>query len=206
VNKKPSRLTLPGPLSPANTKPPCKHPFSLYPLIPLRTPTSCPSPGGDPITPMEAGSLFRFAAASGRFTACEAKLTASQTSFLCNSYSHHCTWFPFFQTYSQKRAFLRPIGKRCFGTDSTGDLFSTSKRRSRGPVMAAKKAAEGNAYVLFELIAQVSYEGLTFRQKKTIVQYQLSFSVRIVGPFKIQKIQALCFSLYKKLHFYIFNF
>lgn len=88
-------------------------------------------------TPMEAGSLFRVAA-------------ASQAAFLCNSYSHHCPWFPLFRTCSQKRALIRPIGKRCYGTDSTGDFFSTSKRRSRGPVMAAKKAAQGNAFCSFE--------------------------------------------------------
>ncbi|KAJ3699150.1 hypothetical protein LUZ61_002855 [Rhynchospora tenuis] len=92
---------------------------------------------------MEAGSLLRFAAASGRFTPGEAKLAASQASFLCHSYSHRYTWLPFFQICSKKRAFPRPIGNRSFCTDSTGDFFSTSKRRSRGPVMAAKKVAEG---------------------------------------------------------------
>ncbi|BAF10207.1 isoleucine--tRNA ligase, chloroplastic/mitochondrial [Oryza sativa Japonica Group] len=43
------------------------------------------------------------------------------------------------------RRLAPPISRRPFGTESTSELFaaSTSKRRSRGPVMAAKKAAEG---------------------------------------------------------------
>lgn len=45
------------------------------------------------------------------------------------------------------RRLAPPISRRPFGTESTSELFaaSTSKRRSRGPVMAAKKAAEGES-------------------------------------------------------------
>ncbi|KAJ3695585.1 hypothetical protein LUZ60_000962 [Juncus effusus] len=78
---------------------------------------------------MEAGgSLLRFAAQSGRG---EAKLAS------VFSHSHRNSWMSSFQNRSGY-SLLKREARRCFCAD-----FSGSKRRSRGPVMAAKKAAEG---------------------------------------------------------------
>ncbi|XP_020261568.1 isoleucine--tRNA ligase, chloroplastic/mitochondrial isoform X1 [Asparagus officinalis] len=81
---------------------------------------------------MDAPSLLKFAASSTLLTAGEAKLAFSASSRLVSPRK------------AKRSLCLGPVlPSRFCSTDAGQTLGSSSKRRARGPVMAAKKAAEG---------------------------------------------------------------
>ncbi|XP_059632729.1 isoleucine--tRNA ligase, chloroplastic/mitochondrial [Cornus florida] len=100
---------------------------------------------------MEATSFFKHLAASNLtvFVPSEAKMSIQTSSYrvislrTCSSFGKSTPTNLFYFRRSSSVKVFSLLNLTYYSTDSSSEFCSSSKRRSRGPVMAAKKASEG---------------------------------------------------------------